>query len=71
MFSDSNPEATFIGNILKELNQGKSLGNILLESDWRRRAKILLLKKKIVKAWNDFQTLVGGNEIKTRDDLRE
>ena len=54
MFSDSNPEATFIGNILKELNQGKTLGNILLESDWRQRAKILLVKKKIEKAWNDF-----------------
>ena len=60
MFSDSNPEATFIGSILKELNQGKTLGMILLESDWRQRAKILLLKKKIEKAWTDFQALVGG-----------
>lgn len=55
------PEA-WIGEILKELNSGKTIGNILLEcTSWRRRARILLNLKKIKRCHEDFVREVKGD----------
>jgi len=45
MFS-SETEEKWLGRILRKLNDGKTLGAILLEMDWTARAKLLLNIKK-------------------------
>ena len=48
-------EASWIGDILQQLNEGKTIGGILLAcTSWRRRARILLNLKKIKKCHQDF-----------------
>ena len=53
-------DEAWMGEILKELNSGKTIGNILLEcSSWRRRTRILLNLKKIKRAYEDFVREIG------------
>ena len=53
MFS-SETEEKWLGRILRKLNDGKTLGAILLEMDWTARAKLLLNIKKIKSAHRAF-----------------
>ena len=54
MWSDKSEES-YIGSILKQLNSGKSLRNLLLELDWKERARLLLNIKTIKKCHQAFR----------------
>ena len=58
MWGESDDQ--WLGKILQQLNAGKSLGAILLEtSSWTQRAKLLSNLKKVKKSFADFQAEVG------------
>jgi hypothetical protein len=60
MFSSVETEERWIGRIIKELNNGKTIGSILLEcSSWTDRTRILLNVKKIEKCYSSFKRLVA------------
>ena len=51
-FSDS--QHAYIGKILKQLNSGMSVGDILAGMNWHERAKLLLNLKDILKCQKAF-----------------
>ncbi len=53
-FSDS--QNAYVGKILKQLNSGMSVGDILAGMNWHERAKLLLNLKDILKCQKAFIT---------------
>ena len=53
MWSDTTEEK-YIGTILKELNTGKTIKNLLLEMTWKQRARLLINIKLIKKCHQAF-----------------
>jgi len=51
-FNDSHN--AYIGKILKQLNSGMSVGDILAGMNWHERAKLLLNLKDIMKCQQAF-----------------
>jgi len=51
-FNDSQHD--YIGKILKQLNSGMSLGDILAGMNWRERAKLLINLKVILRCQQQF-----------------
>ena len=54
LFSDN--QNAYIGKILKQLNSGMSVGDVLAGMNWHERAKLLLNLKDILKCQNLFVT---------------
>lgn len=52
--SDKSDEK-YIGEILQEMNSGKSIKALLFEKTWKQRAKLLLHLKTIKKCYHMFQ----------------
>ena len=53
-FFSEPSEQSYIGNILKLLNSGKTVKAILLEMTWSQRAKLLLHLKTVKKCHQLF-----------------
>ena len=51
-FTDSQHD--YIGKILRQLNSGMSLGDILAGMTWRERAKLLINLKVILRCQQQF-----------------
>jgi hypothetical protein len=54
MFSSPETDEHWLGRILKQLNNGKTLGAIMLELDWTGRAKLLINMKRVKNARQAF-----------------
>ena len=54
MWSTDRSEENYIGTILKELNSGKTIRNLLLEMTWKQRARLLMNIKQIRKCHQAF-----------------
>ena len=54
-FSADKSDERYIGEILQELNSGKSVKSLLFEMNWKQRAKFLLHLKTIKKCFSMFQ----------------
>ena len=54
-FSADKSDEKYIGEVLKELNSGKSVKSLLFEKNWKERAKLLLHLKTIKKCFQTFQ----------------
>lgn len=52
MFSET--DEVWLGRVLKQLNNGRSLGSILLQLDWTGRAKLLMNIKRVKNAHHAF-----------------
>ena len=61
MWSDKSEEA-YIGDILRELNSGKTLKSLLLCMNWKQRARLLLNIKTIKRCHNAFQQEVADTQ---------
>ena len=54
-FAADKSDERYIGEILQELNSGKTIKSLLLEMNWKQRAKLLLYMKTIKKCYQSFQ----------------
>ena len=54
MWSDKSEE-NYIGEILRELNSGKTLKSLLISMNWKQRARLLLNIKTIKRCHQSFQ----------------
>ena len=67
MWRSEPSDDQWLGDLLQQLNSGKTIGAILMEcASWRRRAKILVNLKKIKRAYADFQQEVVGGATNPR-----
>ena len=57
----SQTDEAWLGVILRELNSGKTIGALLLETtSWSARAKLLTNLAKVKKAFKDFQNEISS-----------
>ena len=61
-FSSEKSEERYIGEILRELNSGKSVKSLLLEMNWKERAKLLLHLKIVKRCHQSFQNEMSEND---------
>ena len=54
-FAADKSDERYIGEILQELNSGKTVIALLFEMNWKQRAKLLLHLKTIKKCFQMFQ----------------
>ena len=54
-FSADKSDERYIGEILQELNSGKTIKSLLFEMNWKQRAKLLLHLKTVKKCFSMFQ----------------
>ena len=54
MFSGTPSKESYIGEVLRQLNSGKTIKNLLMEYDWKQRAKLLLNLKEINRCHEAF-----------------
>lgn len=64
-FSSDKSLEQYIGQILKELNSGKTLKSLLLEMRWKERAKLLLNIDKIRECYISFQREMQAKNVHT------
>ena len=64
-FSSDKSLEQYIGQILKELNSGKTLKSLLLEMRWKERAKLLLNIDKIRECYISFQREMQAKNVTT------
>jgi len=55
MFSSSKSREAYLGEILQQLNSGKTMRSILIEQTWAERAKLLLNIEDIRKCFGRFK----------------
>jgi hypothetical protein len=60
MFSES--DNAYLGKILRKLTTGKTLKNLLLESSWDERAKLLSKLKQVKRCHQDFLDIMASAE---------
>ena len=54
-FSSSKSHEAYLGEILKQLNSGKTMRSILMEQTWAERAKLLLNIEDIRRCFGRFK----------------
>ena len=60
-FMSDKSDEKYIGEILREMNSGKTLKALLLEMTWKQRAKLLLHLKTVKRCFKLFQEEMALN----------